>query len=282
MSKYFGRTVLVTGASSGIGQSIALLLMKKGYQVFGSTRYLDQLEDTQRYRSDPSSGGSIEMIGLDVCDDESAERAMAHILSKQPSIGVLINSAGLGIAGSVENTTVEEAKLQMETNFFGMHRMIRNVLPIMRKNQNGLIINIGSVMGFLSIPFQAMYCASKYAIEALTESLRMEVAPFGIHASLVEPGDTRTGFTESRLYTRASKIDTGPYYQSFTRSIRKMEQDEISGVPPEDVARIVYKIMQRRNPPIRKVVGSQYKMVYYLKRLLPSHLTEKVIRRLYT
>jgi len=278
MSKFYGNVVLVTGASSGIGKSIAEYLAKEGYRVYGTSR------KQQPGNNVDEQGGTDcfpKMIQLDVCSDESVESAINYILEKEGTINILINNAGFGIAGSIEDTNEDEAYRQFNTNFFGVHRMCRRVLPIMRRQGNGLIINVGSVAGLISIPFQAMYSASKYAIEAFTEALRIEVRPFGIKVALVEPGDTRTGFTSNRQFVMASD-DSSPYNSSFKKSINRMIKDELSGPSPEVVAKVVAGLIKKKNPPIRVVVGFSYKIIVLLKRIIPSRLAELIITKLYS
>jgi len=200
VNNYYGHVVLITGASSGIGKAAAEYLMKNGYKVYGTSRK-EQADCTY----EGSSGGFIKMLKLDVCSEESIEKAVNCIMKEEGRINILINCAGFGIAGSVEDTSIDEAYKQFDTNFFGVLRMCRSILPIMRAQKKGLIINVSSIAGLISIPYQSMYSASKFAIEAATEALRCEVKPFGINVSLVEPGDTKTGFTCKREFTQGSK-----------------------------------------------------------------------------
>lgn len=269
------KVVLVTGASSGIGQAIAQTLMEKGYKVYGTSR---SVNDESIIKSKNGSG-FLKMISLDVSSEESIKNAIAYILQREITIDILINNAGNGIAGSVEDTTTEEAYYQFDTNFFGVHRMCRSVLPKMREQQSGLIINISSVAGLISVPFQSMYSASKYAVEALTEALRIEVKSFGIKVSMVEPGDTKTGFTAKRVYTKASSNSI--YTEKFMKAIKTMEHDEQNGPSPKILVDAVLKIINSKNPPVRIVGGFSYKALFILKRLLPSRLVEFVVSKIY-
>ncbi|MCM8711152.1 SDR family oxidoreductase [Clostridium sp. SYSU_GA19001] len=270
------KVVLITGASSGIGQAIANTLMEKGYRVYGTSRNIKE----ENIIKAKSGSGFLKMIPLDVRSDESVKAAVEYILQKEITIDILINNAGFGIAGSVEDTSPEEALSQFDTNFFGVLRMCRAVLPKMREQKQGLIINISSVAGLISIPFQSMYCASKYALEAMTEALRIEAKPFGIKVSLVEPGDTKTGFTQMRQYTAASY--NSAYNLAFLKSIKKMEKDEQNGPTPKLIVDAVLKIMNSKNPPIRIVAGFSYKTLVFLKRILPSRFVEFVVSRIYS
>ncbi|MFL0246599.1 SDR family oxidoreductase [Candidatus Clostridium stratigraminis] len=269
------KVVLVTGASSGIGQAIALTLMEKGYKVYGTSR---SASDESIIKAKEGTG-FLKMISLDVCSEDSIEKAIDYILEREITIDILINNAGNGIAGSVEDTTTEEAYYQFNTNFFGVHRMCRAVLPKMREQRSGLIINISSVAGLISIPYQSMYSASKYAIEALTEALRIEVKPFGIKVSMIEPGDTKTGFTAKRLYTKAS--NSSAYSEKFMKAIKTMEHDEQNGPSPKLLVDAALKIIDSKNPPIRIIGGFSYKVLYLLKRLLPARFVEFVVSKIY-
>lgn len=276
MDEWYSKVAFVTGASSGIGKSIAEELVKEGFRVYGSSR------NTLFPQRNPQkkNGGFLEMIPLDVCDDESVRKAVDYIKEKEGRIDVLINNAGIGIAGAVEDTAISEARQQFETNFFGVIRMCRQVLPVMREQKKGFIINIGSVAGIFSIPFQSMYSSSKFALEAFTEALRIEVKPFGIHVSLVEPGDTRTGFTDSRQFTVAAKAGL-VYGERFKKSVNKMIKDEQKGADPRDVALVVLKLLRKKHPPVRAVVGFSYQLMVFAKRLLPSRWVEKILSSMY-
>lgn len=265
------KVVLVTGASSGIGQAIAELLSEKGMKVYGTSRKCDGgiIEKSQYY-----------IVKMDVCDEVSVQNAVNMIVEREGRIDILVNNAGIGIAGAVEDMSHTECYKQMDTNFFGVLRMIRSVLPVMRKQKSGLIINIGSVAGFISIPYQALYSAGKYAVEAVTEALRAEIKPFGIKAALVEPGDTKTGFTRSRVIAQSLSGES-VYKEASLRSIGKMEKDEQNGCSPEKVAKTVFKVICKNNPPVRTVVGFEYKLAYILKKLLPTSLVEKIITGIY-
>lgn len=276
MKSKYGSVVLITGASSGIGKATAEYLASSGLKVYGTSRKA-QVDNPDGFTG---SGGFLRMIQLDVCSEDSAKKAINYVMEKEGRIDILINNAGFGIAGSVEDTSIEEAHSQLDTNFFGMLRMCRNVLPIMRKQKSGLIINTSSVAGVISIPYQSMYSASKYAVEAVTEAMRMEVAPFGIKVSMVEPGDTKTGFTDKRVYVSAAKGDSA-YKNKFTKSINTMEKSEQSGPPPMVVTKTIASIINSKNPPIRKTVGISYKLIVFLKRLLPSRLVGYIVSKLY-
>lgn len=280
MIKYYGKVVLVTGASSGIGKAIAYALANRGFRVYGTSRTEKPGTYSEIISLRNKNNGFIRMIQLDVCSEESVKTAVSLVLKEEGTIDILINNAGFGIAGSVEDTTIEEAFNQFNTNFFGVLRMCRNVIPTMRENKNGLIINISSVAGLISIPFQSMYSSSKYAVEALTEALRIEVKPFGINVSMVEPGDTKTGFTEKRIYAAGANKDSA-YYMKFEKSIKSMEKSEINGPGPDKIVQAVLKIINMKNPPIRITAGFSYKLIVFLKRILPSRFVSYVVSKIY-
>lgn len=276
MKNFYGDVVIVTGASSGIGKATAEYLVKKGFKVYGTSRHPYKAERI----IDRESGGFFEMIQLDVCSDESVHNAIDYVYKKESAINILINCAGFGIAGSVEDTTADEAYRQFNTNFFGVLRMCRSAAPIMRNQKKGLIINISSVAGIVPIPFQSMYSASKYALESVTEALRMEIKPFGVRVSMVEPGDTKTGFTEKRQFTEGSK--NGSAYSSvFEASIDTMAKSEMNGPKPEVVVKCIAKIINSKNPPVRITVGLEYKLIRILKGLVPARFLEFALSKLY-
>ena len=268
--------VLITGASSGIGKAAAEYLMRKGFHVYGTSRKaLGNIE-----AQDEPTGGFIRMIPIDVTEDGSVIDAINLVVEKEGHIDVLVSNAGAGVAGSVEDVSMEEARVQFDINFFGTLRVIKAVLPLMREQGHGKIIAVSSVAGVISIPYQAHYSSSKYAVEGLAEALRYEVAPFGIKVCIVEPGDTRTGFTKSRI-TAQKANNKSPYHERFTRSLARMEKDEQNGASPISVARVIHNMIMRKNPPVRTAVGFQYKFILFLKKILPGSVLEKVVGLLY-
>ena len=193
---------------------------------------------------------------------------------------ILVNNAGMGIAGSVEDTSPEDAFRQFDTNFFGMHRVIRQVLPLMRKKGKGLVINISSVAAVFPIQYQSMYIATKAAIEAMSGALRNELRPFGIKVAVVEPGDTKTGFTGSRV-TVEDAGDSSAYKNYLKKSLDVMVRDETNGPCPIVVAREVYRMMRRKNPPVRTAVGFKYKLFVFVKRFVPTALESFIVSKMY-
>ena len=264
-----GPVVLVTGASSGIGQCCASLLARKGYRVYGASR------------SAGSASDRVVPLHMDVTLDDSVRAGCASVLERERRLDILINSAGMGIAGALEDTSPDEARQQFEVNLFGAHRVCRAVLPIMRQQGSGYIVNIGSIGGLIAIPYQGLYSASKFALEGLTECLRMEVRGFGIHVVLIEPGDHRTGFTKNRRFTAGSS-ENPAYRAALERAIERMARDEQTGPSPDNVARLVFRVIQSRNPRLRYTAGPDaQRAAVWLKRLGPHALIEKILMAYY-
>ncbi len=279
-----GKVVLITGASSGVGKALAELLSAKGYRVYGTSRKPPAAgEDDGAGSVDghESREGFFKLIPLDVCDQKSVKAAVEHVMEEEGRIDVLVNNAGYCLAGAVEDTTYYEALRQFDTNFFGVIRMCREVIPIMRERQSGKIINVSSVAGLISVPFQSMYSASKYALEAISEAMRIEVKPFGIKVSLIEPGDIKTGFTKNRQ-TVVNAGSESAYRTRFEKAVEAMVRSELNGPGPEYAARAIAEVIESDNPPVRKVVGFQYKLIVLLKRLLPARLVEYLVEKVYS
>ncbi len=217
---------------------------------------------------------------MDVRDEASVNAAVRSILDREQRLDVVINNAGFGIAGAVEDTSIEDANAQFDVNFFGVLRVCRAVLPIMRSQRQGLIINIGSIGGLIAIPYQGLYSATKFALEGLTESLRLEVRDFGIKVVLIEPGDHRTGFTQNRRSTVASSMSD--YRATFEHAVARMAADEQAGPPPERVASLVSKVIDNPHPRLRYTVGpAPQRAAVWLKRLLPYAAIEAIMRQNY-
>jgi NAD(P)-dependent dehydrogenase (short-subunit alcohol dehydrogenase family) len=216
---------------------------------------------------------------VDVTDDDSVEHAVRAVLDREGRLDIVVNNAGMGLAGPVENTSIEEARRQLEVNFFGAHRVCRAVLPAMRSQGGGYIVNIGSIGGVIAIPYQAMYSASKFALEGLSEALRMEVRRFGIRVVIIEPGDHKTALTQNRQFTEMS---SEAYRQSFEAALARTAHDEQSSPGPDQVARLLYRIVNRRNPRLRYTIGPvAQRAAVWLKRLAPNSILEYGMRTYY-
>jgi len=265
------RVALITGASSGIGEACAKRLAAEGDRVYG----------TSRHQKEEASVPGLRMIVMDVKNDESVAAAIDEIVRVEGRIDVVVNNAGFGIAGAVEDTSIEEAKALFETNFFGMLRVCRAVLPVMRKSQRGTIVNISSLGGRIGLPYQGLYSATKFAVEGMSEALRMEVRQFGVHVIMIEPGDFRTGFTRNRRYVTASQEDSA-YRGSFERTIKVAEKDEQTGSSPEQIARLLVRILRNNSPRVRYSVGGiSQRGAAVLKQVLPSRFFEWALMKYY-
>ncbi|HET6328793.1 MAG TPA: SDR family oxidoreductase [Planctomycetaceae bacterium] len=264
------KVVLITGASSGIGQVCAEHLARNGWRVFGTTRGAV---------SAASTSAQLEMVTMDVEDEASVRRCVDAIVARAGRLDAVVNNAGISIMGSVEDTSIEEAKAQLETNFFGVLRVCRATLPILRRQGRGHIVNISSLAGIIGLPFSGLYSASKFALEGVSESLRMECRAFGIHVVLVEPGDFRTQITARRRTVQAAETNNA-YREAFARCKLKQDQDEANAQSPEAVARLVGRILSDPNPRTRYAVGMfTQTMVVPLKRILPQRVFEWMARQ---
>jgi NAD(P)-dependent dehydrogenase (short-subunit alcohol dehydrogenase family) len=238
------KVALVTGASSGIGRAAADLLAREGWRVYAASRT----------PAGVSGEHAVRPLAMDVTRDASVREAVTAIVTGEGRLDLVVNSAGYGLAGAVEDTSDEEAYAQFDTNFFGVLRVVRAALPHLRAQGNGMIINIGSLAGLMGLPFQAVYSASKFAVEGLTEGLRQEVARYGVRVVVVEPGDARTNITANRILTRAGRNGSA-YAARFGAALQVIEREERAGVAAEDVARVIARLAGSSNPPVRVRVG---------------------------
>jgi len=266
--------VLITGASSGIGKICAEHLHARGYRVYGTSR--------RAAEAIPSSPDSFHLITMDVTSEDSVAGALQSILAREGRLDVVFNNAGDGIAGSVEDTSIEEARQQLDTNFFGVLRVCRAALPILRRQGAGLIVNVSSLGGLVGLPFQGLYSASKFAVEGMTEVMRMEVRPFGVRVALIEPGDFRTGFTAQRRKASAAGRDSA-YAERFGKALAVMERDESNGADPLAVAQLLERIINSRSPRARYKVGGFFQKlsVGLLRIILPQKLFEYLLMASY-
>ncbi len=267
-----GGVTLITGATSGIGRAIALELAARGCHVYGTGR--------RAMADEPRKGeGFVRYIAMDVTDEASVKAALESVLSAEGRLDVLINCAGNGIAGAVEETGSAEVQGQFDVNFFGAARVARLALPVFRAQQSGVLINVSSVGADFALPFQSCYSASKAALNAWTDALRMEVRPFGVQVAYVCPGDTKTGFTGARAYSDGTK--TSAYKSALGKAIYAMKRDELNGGEPEAIAKAVARLLNRGRLPHKVTTGFGYKCIMLAKRLLPYALVEALLRFLY-
>ncbi|MBQ7647089.1 MAG: SDR family oxidoreductase [Clostridia bacterium] len=260
------KVCIVTGGSSGIGKCTVLSLLGKGCTVYEFSR------------RDPGSGNIGQHIYCDVTDEETVRNAVSSVLQKEGRIDILVNCAGYGISGAIEFTDLDDAKRQFDVNFFGMVNVCKAVLPVMRRQSSGRIVNISSVAAPVSIPFQAFYSASKAAINSYTLSLANEVRNYGITVTAVQPGDISTGFTSAR---KKSEKGDKEYGGRIKRSVEKMERDEMGGMKPETAGKYIAKIALKKRIKPLYAIGFSYKAICVLCKILPAGATNKLVYLLY-
>jgi NAD(P)-dependent dehydrogenase (short-subunit alcohol dehydrogenase family) len=258
------KVVLITGASSGIGKTTAEFLTQKGFKVYGTSRSI--LPDNFTFN----------VLQLNVNKTETIQKAIAFVLEKEGRLDVVINNAGMGITGPIEDTPTEEMRKVFDTNLFGAIEVIKAVLPQMRQQKSGLIINITSIAGYMGLPFRGMYSASKAAFEIVTETLRMEVREFGIHVTNVAPGDFATNIAAGRYHTPV--FENSAYKEIYKKNLETMDAHVTGGGDPKEMAEKIYEIIQNPNPKIHYKVGTfLQKFSIILKRILPDKMYEKLL-----
>jgi short chain dehydrogenase len=265
------KTALVTGASSGIGEETARTLHKLGYTVYAAARRTDRLKQLTAI--------GIHALTMDVTDDESMSSGIEKIITETGRIDVLVNNAGYGSYGAIEDVSLDEARRQFEVNVFGLGRLTQLVLPHMRAQRSGTIINISSMGGRLTTPLGGWYHATKYAVEALSDALRMETAPFGIDVVVIEPGGIRTewsGIAADHLEETAEGSAYASQIKAVANSMRSESTNKRQS-PPSVIADTVEKIVTARKPRTRYVVGFAAKPLVTLRRILPDRAFDRVI-----
>lgn len=275
-----GKVAFITGTSSGFGLLTAVVLAGKGYKVVATMRDLSKREALlhEAARAGVDADALIETVRLDVTDSEEAARVVADAIARYGAIDVLVNNAGFALGGFVEEVPLEDWRQQMETNFFGLIAVTKAVLPSMRERGNGTIVNIGSVSGRIAFPGYAPYAASKFAVEGFSESLRHEMAPFGVRVVLVEPGAYRTaiwGKGIAAIRTSEASPYAGPMKAMMSYSQRAAE----SAPDPREVAELVGRIADARSPRLRYALGRGSALLLAAKAVLPWSWLEGAIRR---
>ena len=265
------KVVLVTGATSGIGKSVAHHLSTKNYRVFGT------------YRSEKSkTDENFTYVQMDVRDENTIRKAVAEILETEGRIDVLINNAGVGTVGSIEDTTVSEAKEIFETNVFGVHAVCREIIPIMRKQKSGIVINISSIAGKVALPYRGIYNATKFAIEGFSEALSLEVKPFGIKVVIVEPGDYKTNINSNRKISKQASSKQSAYYESFNRAHTLIKEEINTAWTPDKIAYDIDRILSKNNPKLHYVSAPLIqKISVHFHHYLPSRFFERILSRFY-
>lgn len=263
------KVVLITGGSSGIGKSIGEFLAQKGFKVYGTSRNPEKYKDSK-----------FPILALDVKKNDTIQQTVEEIISRENQLDVLINNAGAGITGPIEEIPEEEIKNNFDTNFFGPINVIKAVLPQMRKQHSGLIINVTSIAGYMGLPYRGVYSASKGALELLTEAFRMELKGFNIEMTNVAPGDFATNIAAGRYH--APLLKDSPYREVYGRTLDLMNEHVDSGSNPNVMARAVFKIINTQKPKVHYKVGEfMQKFSIVLKRILPSKTYEKLLMNHY-
>ncbi len=264
------KVVLITGGSSGIGKAIALFLVNHGFTVYGTTRSLKKHQDFEGF----------ELLELDVRDAATIKQAVTTILEKEGQLDVLINNAGVGITGPLEETPSKEIKNTFDVNVKGPVEVIQAVLPQMRKQKHGLIINITSIAGYMGLPFRGIYSASKSALGIITEALRLETKKFGIHITNLAPGDFATNIAAGRYH--APLLDNSAYNKTYGQALQQIDEGVDHGEDPIIVAKKVLKIISTKSPKVHYKVGSfMQRFSIVLKAILPDKIYEKLLSNHY-
>lgn len=264
------KVVLITGGSSGIGKSIGIFLTQKGYIVYGTSRNPSSYQDFDAFT----------LLQLDVANTDSMSAAVQTIEQKHGRLDILINNAGAGITGPIEEIPEEEIIKNFTTNYFGPINVTKAVLPLMRKQGGGLVINITSIAGYMGLPFRGIYSASKAALEVTTEAWRMELKAFNINMTNIAPGDFATNIAAGRYH--APVVQQSPYEKLYGASLRLMDSHVDEGMDPNEMAKAVYKVIQTQNPKIHYKVGAfMQKFSIVLKRMLPDKIYEKLLMNHY-
>jgi short-subunit dehydrogenase len=260
------KVILITGVSSGFGKQISRLLVRAGHIVYRTVRY------------EPAPGTTEHLLKMDLTSYISIRNTVRTVVKKEGRIDVLINNAGMHTGGPIETTSSTNIRLQIETNFIGMANLTKKVLPVMRKQGGGTIINFSSIGGLMGLPYQAYYSASKFAIEGFSEALRMEVKQFNIKVIVINPGDFHTNNTLNRRKFLPSSVEDDPYQEQFKKTLEIIEKDENNGWLPQYLAKKIVRIINCRNPKQRYIIAPfEQKLAVLLKYILPGKLFRKIL-----
>ena len=267
------RVALVAGASSGLGRAVARSLAAGGFRTYAGAR---------SFASGKQPPEGCVPVALDVTDEKSCRNAVAFVLSREGRIDVLVNCAAFLTLGACEETSPKELSAVLETNLLGSVRMIQAVLPAMRRQGGGRIVQFSSLNGLFAIPFQSAYVASKHALEGFCEALALETRPFGIRVTLMEPGDCKSGSDAYRKKSLASQDGDSPYREAYQAAVEKIRRDEQGGLDPERVAKAVLGVLMKKRPPARRAVARlDQRLAMWLHDLLPGNLFYAIIRSYY-
>lgn len=273
------KVALVTGSSSGIGFETSLMLARAGFNTYASMRNLEKSKNITEIAKKEKL--PLQVVQLDVNNDGSVKDAIVKILKADQRIDVLINNAGYGLFGSVEDTSIEEIKAQFETNFFGVIRVTQQVLPLMRRQNSGTIVNVSSVGGRIGLPALSAYHSTKFALEGLSESIAFELEPFGIRVVIIEPGVIRTNILNSSSSAKKALDPKSPYFslsQKLNDNFKSMMESELSS-PPEEVAKVILQAVTSENPQLRYSVGDDAANLIHASKNMPDKEFRKMIMK---
>jgi len=260
------KVVLITGGSSGIGKAIGEFLVEKGFTVYGTSR------NPENY----TKNSCFKLLKMEVTNQASISEVIQQIISFENKIDIVINNAGVGITGPLEETPYDEIRKAFDINFHGPINVIKAVLPQMRSQKNGLIINITSIAAYMGLPYRGVYSATKAALEITAETIRMEVKQFGIKMTNIAPGDFTTNIAAGRFH--APVLENSPYKNVYGKTLKMMNDHVDQGEDPKLLAQFVYNVINKNNPKVRYKVGSlMQKFSIVLKRILPSKWYEKML-----
>nr|WP_297306353.1 SDR family oxidoreductase [uncultured Flavobacterium sp.] len=263
------KVVLITGGSSGIGRKVGEYLQDKGFIVYGTSRNPENVKDSK-----------IKLVALDVREKQSIVSAIETVIANEKRLDVVINNAGVGITGPLEEIPTEEIRNNFETNVFGPIEVMKAALPQMRVQKSGLIINVTSIAGYMGLPFRSVYSSSKAALEIITEAIRMEVKGFGIQITNVAPGDFATDIASRRFH--APVIENSPYEKVYNQQLQTINEHVNDGNDPIEMAEAIYKIINTQEPNVHYKVGAfMQKFSIVLKRILPDKMYEKMLMKHY-
>lgn len=269
------KVALVTGSSTGIGYETSLALAREGYETFATMRDVGKGAPLNEIAQKKNL--KIHVLELDVDKKESIESAVTHILLEKARIDVLVNNAGYGLFGCVEDISIDELKAQFETNFFGVVRLIQKIAPIMRKQGEGIIVNVSSVAGRIGFPCSPAYISSKFALEGLSECLRYELGQHGVKTTLIEPGVIKTNFMEN-IKVSEPKTDS-PYKELTQKVISGIKMMSEMGTPATEVARTIIEAIKQENPLPRYVVGNDASMFLEAKKMKTDQEFEDYLKK---
>jgi len=270
------KVALVTGSSSGMGFATAIILARAGIHTYASMRHLKKYKTITELAS--AENLPLQVVQLDVNDKKSVKEAITKIVTEKERIDVLVNNAGYGLFGSLEDVSIEEMKAQFETNFFGVIRVTQLVLPIMRKQKSGTIVNVSSVGGRIGLPVLSAYHSTKFALEGLSESMSYELESFGIRVVIIEPGVIRTNIMNSSIIAKKAQDPKSPYFsliQKVENNFKLMMENESS--PPEEVAKVILGVVTSENPQLRYTVGNDAATMIQARASMSDNQFKKMI-----